>query len=85
MAEWWEQINAQERNDERASLRHQREELEHGLAELRKRQPRDWPLERAVRAALENMGNREVVMRTLDLLSKSLSYDLRKATPEGKM
>ncbi len=68
MTEWWEQINAQERNGERASLRHWREELEHGLAELRKRQPRDWPLERTIRAALENLGNREVVMRALDAL-----------------
>ncbi len=34
-----------------------------GLAEPRKRKPRDWPLERTIRAALENLGNREVVMR----------------------
>ena len=68
MTEWWEQLNAQERNDEPASWRHWREELEHGLAELRKRQPRDWPLERTIRAALENLGNREVVMRALDAL-----------------
>ena len=48
-----------------------RQELERGLAELRKRKPRDWPLERTIRAALENLGNREVVMRALEALKKS--------------
>jgi hypothetical protein len=72
MIEWWDQINARERNDERASLRHWREELEQGLAELRKRQLRDWPLERAISAALENLGNREAVMRALDALKGKL-------------
>jgi hypothetical protein len=32
------------------------EDLEYGLAELCKRQPRDWPLERAIGAALEKSG-----------------------------
>jgi hypothetical protein len=41
--------------------------------------PRDWPLERTIRAALKNLGNREVVQRALDLLDKSL----RKAKPSG--
>ncbi len=61
-----------------------RQELERGLAELRKRQPRDWPLERVIRAALENLGNREAVMRALDLLGTSLGDGWRKATPEGE-
>jgi hypothetical protein len=61
------------------TIENARAELEGGLAELRKWKPRDWPLERAIRAALENLGNREVVQRALDALDKSL----RKAKPWG--
>ncbi len=73
----WEQLNARGRLN--YELQGARQELERGLAELRQRQPRDWPLERTIRAALENLGNREAVLRALDLLGKSLSYDWRKA------
>ncbi len=60
----WEQLNAHGRLN--YGLQDARQELERGLTELRERQPRDWPLERTIRAALENPGNREVVMRALD-------------------
>ena len=65
-------------------LQRVRAELERGLVELRKKQPRDWPLERTIRAALENLSNREVVQRALDMRSKSLSYDWRKAAAKSK-
>ncbi len=45
-----------------------RAELEDGLAELRTKRPRNWPLERTIRAALENLGNHEAVLRALDAL-----------------
>ncbi len=62
----WEQLNAQGRLN--YGLQDARQELECGLTELRQRNPRDWPLERTIRAALENLGNREAVMRALDAL-----------------
>jgi len=43
-------------------------------------QPRQWE---AIRAALEYLGNREVVMRALDMLSKAMRDDFRRTTPEG--
>ncbi len=62
----WEQLNVQERMNK--ELQDARQELKRGLVELRKRQQRDWPLERAIRAALENVGNGEAVLRALDAL-----------------
>ncbi len=44
----WQQLNVQERMNK--ELQDARQELERGLVELRKRQQRDWPLERAIRA-----------------------------------
>ncbi len=49
-------------------LQRVRAELEHGLAELRTKQPRNGPLERTIRAALENLGNHEALFRALDAL-----------------
>ncbi len=49
-----------------------RQELEHRLAELRKRNPRNWALERMIHAALESIANRAVVWRALEALRGEL-------------